>query len=100
MRRSPVTPAFALVAMAATAGAEAPPSPLRLEEAVAFALAHHPSLRTQAALAEGAAAQVDVARAGELPRVDLDAQWNRGTTNVVPGALYYMNGLPPISGPP
>src|SRR5690242_945174 len=77
---------------------EALPSPLKLEDAVHYALAHHPALRAASALEGEAAANLDIARARYLPFGDVGLQENRGTGNVVPGTHFTMAGIPPISG--
>src|SRR5712692_6236646 len=79
---------------------EALPSPLNLEDAVHYALAHHPALRAQAAVEQKAAANLDIAKARYLPHGDIGLQENRATGNVVPGSQFPMSGIPLISGPP
>lgn len=76
------------------------PSPLRLGDAVRYALAHHPALRAADAFEREAGANLDLARARYLPFGDVGLQENRGTGNVVPGTHFTMAGIPPISGPP
>jgi outer membrane protein TolC len=88
-----------LLLLLATA-AHAEERPLTLDEAVAFALAHHPALQAESAVDEVRRAQVSVARAGYLPSVDLSLQFNGGTGNVLRGALVYMRNIPQVSGPP
>ncbi len=77
-----------------------PPSPITLEGAVNYALAHQPILRVRGAANEAADANLDLARARLIPRGDIGLQENRATGNVVPGAHFSMAGIPPISGPP
>src|SRR5713226_9638190 len=79
---------------------EALPSPLNLEDAVHYALAHHPAVRAESAVEQKAEANLDTAKARYLPRGDIGLQENRATGNVVPGAHFTMAGIPPISGPP
>jgi outer membrane protein len=79
---------------------EALPSPLNLEEAVHYALAHHPAVRAESAVEQKAEANLDTAKARYLPRGDIGLQENRATGNVVPGSHFTMAGIPPISGPP
>src|SRR5713226_8804554 len=79
---------------------EALPSPLSLGDAVHYALAHHPAIRAASAVELESAANLDIARAGYLPRGDIGLQENRATGNVVPGAHFTMTGIPPVSGPP
>src|SRR5437016_12730951 len=72
--------------LAAAVHAESPPAAaLTLDQAVDFALLHHPALRAEAAIEEGRRAQVAVARTGYLPSVDLSLQLNVGTGNVLRG---------------
>ncbi|MCU1277159.1 MAG: outer rane efflux protein, partial [bacterium] len=94
--------AFALLALvAATVHAEErPAAPLTLDQAVAFALAHHPALQVESATEEARRAQVSVARSGYLPSVDLALEINGGTGNVLRGSLLPMTGIPSVSGPP
>ncbi len=76
------------------------PQPLTLKEAVNYALAHHPSLKAQIGAEEAAAAKLDIARSEYIPRGYVGFQENRATGNVVPGAHFNMEGIPPIAGPP
>jgi len=80
--------------------ADAPPSPLTLNQAVDYALAHHPALRAASAAEQEAGANLDLARSRLLPQGDIGLQENRATGNVVPGTHFNMSGIPPISGPP
>src|SRR5438477_11208153 len=65
--------------------AESAARPITLEEAVTFAIAHHPALRFSAAREESAQARVDEARTTELPGLGVSAQVNRSTGNTIPG---------------
>ncbi len=76
------------------------PSPITLEGAVNYALAHQPILRAQGAQDEAAEANLSLAHAQLIPRGDIGLQENRATGNVVPGAHFSMAGIPPVSGPP
>src|SRR5229473_4277953 len=76
------------------------PSPITLEGAVNYALAHQPILRAQGAQDEAAEANLNLARAQLIPRGDIGLQENRATGNVVSGSHFSMAGIPPISGPP
>jgi outer membrane protein len=76
------------------------PSPITLEGAVTYALAHQPILRAQSAQDEAADANLSIAREQLIPRGDIGLQENRATGNVVPGSHFSMAGIPPISGPP
>jgi outer membrane protein TolC len=73
---------------------------MSIEQAIAFALAHHPSLRAQDALERAAQARTSAARSGLLPEVDLSFQINRATGNVLQGALFAMRSIPAVTGPP
>lgn len=93
--------AWAVIAAAATASAqERAPGPLTLDQAVEYALAHHPGLQAEESVEEARRAQVGVGRAGYLPSVDVSLQINAGTGNVLRGGLYSMPGIPQVSGPP
>ena len=95
---------FLLVSLAVSSsvGAAEPATigPLDLEKAVDYALRHHPSLQSQLANEQARRAQVAVGRAGYLPELDLSAQINVGTGNVLRGSLFSMHDLPNVSGPP
>ncbi|MCU1283099.1 MAG: hypothetical protein JWM53_6645 [bacterium] len=87
--------------VAATVHAEErPAAPLTLDQAVEFALAHHPALQVETATEEARRAQVSVARSGYLPSVNLALEINGGTGNVLRGSLIPMAGIPAVSGPP
>jgi len=73
---------------------------LSIEDAITFAIEHHPALKEQSAIEEGSVAQIALARAGYLPLLDLSLQLNRGTGNVLRGSLFGMRGIPAVSGPP
>jgi len=93
--------ALAVLALFATTvhAQERPVGPLTLDQAVDFAIAHHPDLQAEVSAEEVRREQVSVARAGYLPSVDLSLQINAGTGNVLRGGLYSM-GIPVVSGPP
>lgn len=82
------------------AAAAAPPAGLTLPQAIRFAIEHHPSLRTRAAVQAQSAARTGTLRAGYLPQVEVGIQLNRATGNVLPGSLFAMRGVPAVSGPP
>jgi outer membrane protein len=75
------------------------PSPITLEGAVKYALAHQPILRAEGAQDEAADANLSIARAQLIPRGDIGLQENRATGNVVPGSNFSMAGIPTLSGP-
>jgi outer membrane protein TolC len=86
----------------ASVRATEPPSigPFDLEQAVDYAIAHHPALLAQTATEEARRAQVSVARAGYLPSLDVSAQITAATGNVLRGSIYSMREIPNVSGPP
>jgi outer membrane protein TolC len=73
---------------------------MSIEQAISFALAHHPSLRARAALDRVAEARTREARSGLLPDLDLALELNRATGNVLQGSLFPMRNIPNVSGPP
>lgn len=77
-----------------------PVSLLSMQQAVDFALAHHPSLAAGGAIEDLRAAQTAQVRLAMLPRVDLSAQLVRATGNVVVGAVWPQPGMPAVTGPP
>ena len=77
-----------------------PPRSLSIEQAVAFALSHHPSLKARAAVESSRAAQTTQARMALLPRLDLGLQFTRATSNVVAGTVFPLPGMPSVTGPP
>jgi outer membrane protein len=89
-----------LAASAVFAAVEEPSRGLTLQAALARALERHPRLRSESALLSQSARQVDLARTGYLPSIDLSAELERGTGNVLRGALFSMRGIPAVSGPP
>jgi outer membrane protein TolC len=105
--RSAVPPGLAVLAALyvcspARGGAQPdrPPPSLQLEHAVAFALAHHPSLRVRSAVEVQAASRTTLLRTGYLPQLEAGLQWNRATGNVLAGSLFPMHGTPMVTGPP
>src|SRR4051812_40430679 len=90
--------ALTVVLLAAAAGGE--PTPLSLDQAVARALAQHPSLRASSADEQAAAARANLAAAGELPHADASLELVAGTGNVLRGAQYPLRGIPAVTGPP
>jgi outer membrane protein TolC len=83
------------------ARADAPPGlRLTLEEAVAFALDNHPTLRAAQARERAADARVDEARAAELPDLGVTAELNRSSSNAVAGSFFPAPGFPLVSGAP
>src|SRR6266403_1238930 len=101
-RRTILMRTLAVLVLCATTvrAQERPVGPLTLDQAVGFAIAHHPALQAEASAEEVRREQVSVARADYLPSVDLSLQINAGTGNVLRGGLYSMKGIPVVSGPP
>jgi outer membrane protein TolC len=91
-----------LVLLSARARAAEPPTigPLDLEQAVEYAILHHPALLAQTATEEARREQVSVFRASYLPSLDLSAQISAGTGNVLRGSIYSLREIPSVSGPP
>src|SRR5262249_35045188 len=71
-----------------------------LAEAVALALVHHPALHAQGARIGAREREVEVARTGYLPSLDVSIELERATGNVLRGAIFGMRGIPNVSGPP
>jgi outer membrane protein TolC len=100
LRRS--LPAIAALAVAAGIGrAQAPAAPgqMTLEQAVQFALAHHPAIAGASARVDGARAARDIAAAGRLPSLDAEGVLSGATGNVVAGSFLPLAGVPGSSGP-
>jgi outer membrane protein TolC len=77
----------------------APQTALRIEAAVALALANYPAIHAAEAQLDATKAGVDLARTAYLPRTDLLWQQNRATRNNVAGLLLPQGVVPSISGP-
>jgi outer membrane protein TolC len=71
-----------------------------LDEAVAEALATHPSLAELRAERQAAESRVDESRDGLWPAAGVSGEINRSTGNTPPGAFYPALGFVPISGAP
>ncbi|HXT96587.1 MAG TPA: TolC family protein [Polyangia bacterium] len=99
MRTLPLIGALALAVASGAARAD-DLGPLTLEEAVGYAVAHHPTVQARTAEAAAQGAEVDVARAAYLPQLDASLQVNAGTGNVLRGPLFPVAGVPSVSGPP
>ncbi|MGD9906267.1 MAG: TolC family protein [Dehalococcoidia bacterium] len=74
--------------------------PLTLAAAIEYAAAHYPTVQAALERVAASAADVDVARAQYLPRLDGVWQVNRATVNNVTGLLFPQAVVPSISGPP
>jgi len=72
---------------------------LSLEQAVAQAIAHYPSVRVSQEQVAAAAAGIQLARTAYLPRVDAIAGVNRATRNNTFGLLLPSQIIASISGP-
>jgi outer membrane protein TolC len=92
--------AIVIFAVAAAVHAEPAATTLDVEGAVSYAAAHHPATRADAADVRAASDAVDVERAKYTPDLELFAQFDRATTNAVPGVYYSVPGLPVLSGTP
>lgn len=94
--------AFLLVLSVVRAGHSEPTrsTPITLDQAVALALQHHPTVRSTRATEEEARARVDEARTTGLPGLGVSAEINRSTGNTPPGAFFPLTGFPPIAGAP
>jgi len=95
---------FLSVALAGAAHAQTPSSPgsaspLTLDQALQYAVDHYPAVKVAVEQMNAATANIDVARAGYLPRLDSLWQSNRGTANNIFGQLLPQSVLPSISGP-
>ena len=87
----------ALVALSAGAGhvrAQAPTaaSAMTLEQAVRYALAHHPAVAGALARIDGARASRDLAAAARIPTLDAAAMVGGATGNVTAGSFFPMSG--------
>jgi outer membrane protein len=72
---------------------------LTFEEALQFALDHYPSVRSALEQVNASSANVDVAGAAYLPRLDALWQTNRATANNIFGQLLPQSVIPALSGP-
>jgi outer membrane protein TolC len=81
----------------------APPQPaaqtFTLEQALQFAIDHYPSVRAAVEQVAASSANVNVARAAYLPRLDALWQTNRATANNIFGQLLPQSVIPALSGP-
>jgi outer membrane protein len=81
--------------------AAGPESPriFTLHDAVNYALAHYPAVRSAHEQVAAARGGVDLARTSYLPRLDSLWQSNRATANNIFGLLLPQSVITPISGP-
>jgi outer membrane protein len=98
VRAAVVVACFTAIPASAQPAAE-PSSPLTLDAALQYALEHYPTLRVATEQVNAAAANVNVARATYLPRLDAVWQTNRATANNVFGQLLPQSVIPSLSGP-
>jgi outer membrane protein len=85
---------------AAAAQTPAAPSPsFTLEQAIAYAGEHYPTVRAALESVNVSMAGVDVARSAYLPRLDSLWQSNRGTVNNIFGQVLPQSVIPAMSGP-
>ena len=76
-----------------------PPRTFTLQEAVNYALAHYPAVRSAREQIAAARGGVALARTSYLPRLDSLWQTNRATDNNITGLLLPQSVITPISGP-
>jgi outer membrane protein TolC len=72
---------------------------MSFEQAVQFALVHHPAVAGATARIDAARASRDLAAAGRLPSLDAEALLSGATGNVVAGSFLPLYGVPGSSGP-
>ena len=84
---------------AQTNNAQTAPLVLTLEEALQYALDHYPTIRVALERVNASTANVSVAQAAHLPRLDAFWQTNRATANNVFGQLLPQSVIPALSGP-
>ncbi len=83
----------------AQAQTPAAPTAMTLEQAVRYALAHHPAVAGALARIDGARAARDLAAAARIPTLDAAAMVGGATGNVTAGSFFPMSGVPGSSGP-
>jgi outer membrane protein TolC len=76
-----------------------PPQTFTLDQAVRYAADHYPTVRAALEQVNVSAANVDVARAAYLPRLDSVWQSNRATANNIFGQVLPQSVIPSLSGP-
>lgn len=75
------------------------PSPLTIDAAVSYALAHYPQIRSALERRAAARSGVSLARTAYLPSANTLWQGNRATRNNIFGLLLPQSVVPSISGP-
>jgi outer membrane protein len=78
---------------------QAPPLSLTLEQALAYAVDHYPTVRAALEHLNASAADVDVAKAAYWPRLDSLWQSHRSTANNIFGQVLPQSVIPAMSGP-
>jgi outer membrane protein len=78
----------------------APTQAFTLEEALQYASDHYPTIKAALEQVTASTADVGVARAAYLPRLDAMWQANRATVNNVTGLLLPQSVIASITGPP
>ncbi|MGE3518186.1 MAG: TolC family protein [Vicinamibacterales bacterium] len=92
--------------LATSAAAQTPgigaasPRTFTLQDALQYAVEHYPSVKAAIEEVNASSADVRVAKAAALPRLDGVWQTNRATVNNVTGLLLPQSIVPGISGPP
>lgn len=81
------------------AWAQAEAKPLTLSRLVDEAGTNYPSIRISQEELNASSARLDLARTAYLPKIDANAQFNRGTRNNVFGSVLPQGVIPPMSGP-
>src|ERR1035437_7521109 len=96
-----VAPALVVLPLGGQVLAQAPATPpaMTFEQAVQYALAHHPAVAGAAARIDAARASRDLAAAGRVPSLDAEALLSGATGNVVAGSFLPLVGVPGSSGP-
>lgn len=82
-----------------TGAQEVQSDPIRLVDAVEWALSNHPAVSEARAESLAAEEAIEVARTAYLPRLDLLLQTNRATRNNVFGLLLPQLVIPSVNGP-
>jgi outer membrane protein TolC len=104
MNRRCVVMVVACVGAASTAWAQAGPQQpagrsFTLAQALQYAVDHYPSVRSALEHVNVSTANVNIAKAAYLPRLDTLWQTNRATANNVFGQLLPQSVIPALSGP-
>ena len=100
LRKLALVFALGSVSFATTDQQSAPlPSPLTIEAAIKYALAHYPQIRAAIERRTAANGGVNLARTAYLPSANALWQTNRATRNNIFGLLLPQSVVPSISGP-